>query len=73
MVMLANYESIRHCTSFLTSYKYVYCRNSISPRIQRVSSCAGFLQTSGFSTGFANNKYTSAVHVSSASVGLATI
>ena len=31
----------------------------------------GFLQTSGFSTGFANDKYTSAV--SNASVGLATI
>jgi len=31
----------------------------------------GFLQTSGFSTGFANDKYTSAV--SSASVDLATL
>ena len=31
----------------------------------------GFLQTSGFSTGFANDKYTRIV--SSASVGLATI
>ena len=50
----------------------------ISPRMQKVQVVMnlhdlGFLQTSGFSTGFANDKCTSLSAVSNASVGLATI
>ena len=70
MVTLASYESSQHCASAVTCLNMSTMGIGISPRMPRSLTC-GFLQTSSFRTGFANDRYTSAV--SSASVGLATV
>jgi len=74
MVMLASYECSQHCAGVVTCLSLLWRHFTLDVES---FSCEdpdpGLLQTSGFSTVFANShyKYTSAV--SSASVGLATI
>ena len=72
MVTLASYESSQHCESIVSCLLWEYAFH-LGRRVSVVMNLhdPGFLQTSGFSTGFANDKYTSAVF--SASVGFATI
>ena len=64
MVTLASYESSQHCEVVVTCMFTM----GIARHFTKSLNCdgPGFLQTSSFSTGFVNDKYTSGV--SSASV-----
>jgi len=62
MVMLASYESSHRCAGVSG---YVYCRIGIhleGREFKFDDADPGFLQTSGFSTGFANGHYDSVPH-----------
>ena len=75
MVTLAS--SSQHCAGVVTclcllwEWAFHRGRREFTQQVVMNLHDPGFLKTSGFSTGFANDKYTSAV--SNASVGLATI